>query len=121
SVLPGLDVPASRVSEVARLVRLTATHDPMPGDRNGGLLTDADLAILAAPAAEYVAYTRAVRAEYAFVPDVAFAVGRTQVLQNLLALSRLFHTPALRERWEDSARANIAAELASLRRDLTPA
>ena len=49
AVLPGLDVPPVRVAEVARLVRLTASHDPIPGDRNGGLLIDADLGILACP------------------------------------------------------------------------
>jgi len=52
------------VAEVARLVRLTAGHDPAPDDANGETLCDADLAILAAPAEEYAAYTRAVRAEY---------------------------------------------------------
>lgn len=35
------------VAEVARLVRLTVTHDPAPGDLNGETLCDADLAILA--------------------------------------------------------------------------
>jgi len=36
------------VAEVARLVRLTATHDSAPGDGAGALLCDADLSILAA-------------------------------------------------------------------------
>lgn len=35
------------VAEVARLVRLTITHDPAEGDVNGEVLCDADLAILA--------------------------------------------------------------------------
>jgi predicted metal-dependent HD superfamily phosphohydrolase len=120
STLPTLDVLDAQVAEVARLVRLTATHDPIPGDRNGGLLTDADLAILAADSATYLAYTQAVRAEYSFVPDAAFAAGRAEVLHHLLALPRLFHTPVLRDRWEEVARANITVELTTLRRDLAP-
>ncbi len=120
AVLPALDVPPARVAEVARLVRLTATHDPIPGDRNGGLLTDADLAILAAEPDAYLAYTHAVRAEYSYVPDAAFAAGRAEVLHHLLALPRLFHTPILRDTWEDSARANISNELVTLRRDVSP-
>ncbi len=115
AALPGLGVAPARVAEIARLVRLTASHDPSPGDRNGELLTDADLAVLASPPEVYQTYTAAVRREYAHVPDPLFASGRTAVLQNLLALSRLFHTPALHERWEDLARANLSRELQALR------
>jgi predicted metal-dependent HD superfamily phosphohydrolase len=117
AALPELDVPTDRVTEVARLVRLTASHDPIPGDRNGGLLTDADLCVLASPPEVYQTYTAAVRREYAHVPDHAFAAGRAAVLNNLLSLPRLFHTPVLRERWEDMARANITRELATMRDD----
>lgn len=63
-------------TEVVRLVHLTATHDPGPGDRNGLLLTDADLAILAADPATYDAYAAAVRREYHHVPDHRFRTGR---------------------------------------------
>jgi predicted metal-dependent HD superfamily phosphohydrolase len=115
STLPELGVAPDRVAEVARLIRLTASHDPIPGDRNGGLLTDADLCVLASPPEGYQAYTAAIRREYAHVPDPAFAAGRAAVLQNLLSLPRLFHTPTLRDRWEDAARANMTRELSGLR------
>ena len=115
SALPELGLAPDRVAEVARLVRLTASHDPIPGDRNGGLLTDADLCVLASPPDVYQAYTAAIRREYAHVPDPAFAAGRAAVLQNLLSLPRLFHTPTLRDRWEDAARANMTRELSGLR------
>jgi predicted metal-dependent HD superfamily phosphohydrolase len=117
-MLPSLGVTSDVMAEVGRLVRLTASHDALPGDRNGGLLMDADLVILAAAPEEYRAYTSAVRREYAHLDDAVFAGGRSGVLQNLLALPRLFHTPTLRERWEDVARANLTAELASIRMDL---
>jgi predicted metal-dependent HD superfamily phosphohydrolase len=111
--LPALGVHAIQVAEVARLVRLTAGHDPAPGDRNGALLGDADLAILASPAPEYRAYVRAVRAEYAHVPDDAFNAGRAAVLRSLLDLPALFRIPALAARWEEAARRNVRAELNS--------
>jgi predicted metal-dependent HD superfamily phosphohydrolase len=114
AALPGLSVAPERVAEIARLVRLTASHDPAPGDRNGELLTDADLAVLAGSPESYANYTAAVRREYAHVPDARFAAGRAQVLGNLLALPQLFHVPALRERWEELARANLTRELQSL-------
>lgn len=108
-------VAPEKVAEVARLVRLTVTHDPAPDDVNGQVLCDADLAILAAPPDAYAAYTAAVRAEYAFVPEDAFRQGRAAVLRQLLALPRLFRTPYGTARWEKAARANIAAELERLR------
>jgi predicted metal-dependent HD superfamily phosphohydrolase len=46
--LPAVGAAPATVAEVARLVRLTATHDPAPGDGAGALLCDADLSILAA-------------------------------------------------------------------------
>lgn len=100
--------------EVARLVRLTATHQPEPGDRLGALLCDADLAILASGAERYADYVAGVRREYAHLDDATFAAGRTAVLESL-ADGELFHTEAGRARWEAAARANLTAELASLR------
>lgn len=107
-------VRADVAEEVARLVRLTVTHDPAPGDTNGEVLCDADLAILAAGPEAYEAYTHAVREEYAFVPDDAFRAGRAAVLRQLLDLERLFRTPHGAAVWEERARANLTAELARL-------
>ncbi|MFJ6662038.1 hypothetical protein ACIQNG_37680 [Streptomyces sp. NPDC091377] len=107
-------VPEAKVAEVARLVRLTVTHAPGADDRDGQVLCDADLAVLAAPPSAYAAYTAAVREEYGFVPQDAFRAGRAAVLRQLLALPALFHTPYGRERWERTARYNMTAELEML-------
>ena len=109
--LPEAGVPAGAVSEVARLVLLTVTHDPEPGDRNGEVLCDADLAVLAGAPQDYASYAAAVREEYGFVPDDAFREGRAAVLRHLLGLPRLFRTPEGRDRWEQAARHNLATEL----------
>jgi predicted metal-dependent HD superfamily phosphohydrolase len=102
------------VTEVARLVRITATHQPKPGDTEAATLCDADLAILAADAARYAEYVRGVRAEYHRVRDAEFGRRRAEVLQNLLDREHLFSTPAGRTWWEDQARKNLAAELEAL-------
>ncbi|MFF0271882.1 MULTISPECIES: HD domain-containing protein [unclassified Streptomyces] len=102
------------VAEVARLVRLTITHDPAPGDLNGETLCDADLAILATGPDTYGGYTAAVREEYGFVPDDAFREGRAAVLRHLLDLPRLFRTPYGAAVWEERARENLERELAEL-------
>ncbi|GAA3229472.1 hypothetical protein ACFQE4_13780 [Streptomyces thermocoprophilus] len=107
-------VPEDGTAEVARLVRLTVTHDPAADDRNGQVLCDADLAVLAAPPAAYAAYTAAVREEYHFVPSDAFRAGRSAILRQLLELPALYRTPYGREHWEDTARHNLRAELEML-------
>jgi len=100
--------------EVARLVRLTEHHRPDDSDVNGCVLSDADLAILAAPPERYDEYTADVRREYAEVPDEAFAAGRSAILRDLLAKPRLFHTVHARTHWEARARANVERELSAL-------
>ncbi|MGW8064964.1 HD domain-containing protein [Streptomyces ziwulingensis] len=112
--LPEAGVPAARTAEVARLVRLTVTHAPADDDRDGQVLCDADLAVLASPPSAYAAYTAAVREEYHFVPDDAFREGRAAVLRHLLGLPRLFHTPYGRRAWEAAARHNLTGELETL-------
>ncbi|MCZ9354612.1 hypothetical protein NGM36_33410 [Streptomyces mutabilis] len=112
--LPEAGVPAGKTAEVARLVRLTVTHSPAGDDRDGQVLCDADLAILASPPSAYAAYTAAVRQEYHFVPDDAFREGRAAILRQLLDLPRLFHTPHGRREWEATARYNLTGELEML-------
>jgi predicted metal-dependent HD superfamily phosphohydrolase len=101
-------------AEVARLVRLTETHDPGPDDPGGQALCDADLAILASPRERYDAYVTGVRRDYAHLSDTDFATGRTAVLHDLVARERLFHTGYGRRAWEPAARANLERELAAL-------
>jgi predicted metal-dependent HD superfamily phosphohydrolase len=113
-VLPPLGIAPDTVAEVVRLVRLTEDHAVAPDDADGGLLADADLAILGTPPDRYAEYAAAVRAEYAHVPDEAFRVGRSAVLEALLAIDPLYHLAPHRIVWEAPARANMRAELARL-------
>ncbi|MFI6424037.1 DUF4031 domain-containing protein [Promicromonospora sp. NPDC050880] len=112
--LAGTGVSADDVDEVARLVMVTADHDPAPDDAVGGLVSDADLAVLGGSPAVYARYTHQVRAEYCDVPDPLFRAGRSQVLSTLLTDGPLFRTAAGAARWEDAAAANLRSELALL-------
>lgn len=112
--LTELGVSPAMVSEVARLVRMTVTHDPAPGDRNGETLSDADLSALAVPGEQYRRNTADIRAEYTHIPDEVFRKGRVQVLVALLESPALFRTDHGHRQWEDAARANMRAELADL-------
>jgi len=110
--LAGFDT--ARAAEVARLVRLTAAHQPADDDLAGQLLCDADLAILASGPGRYGEYVAGVRREYGAVPEPEFRQGRAAVLRALLAKPTLFHTTHARSSWEDTARANVARELEEL-------
>jgi predicted metal-dependent HD superfamily phosphohydrolase len=111
-VLTDLGVPDERVATVGRLVRSTAGHLGEATDE--AMLADADLAVLGAEPAVYQAYVVGVRAEYAHVDDAAWRVGRANVLTGFLDREAIYITPAMRPR-EPRARANLAAERASLR------
>ena len=108
-------LPPAYADEVARLVRMTAHHRPADDDAAGCALSDADLAILAAPRERYDAYVAGVRSDFAHVGDDEFRAGRAAVLADLAAKPALFHTPQARGLWESPARANLERELGELR------
>ena len=107
--LTPLGVDEADLAEIERLI--LGTRDHQAEDFLGGLVVDADLAILAAPPDEYDAYAAAIRREYAHVPDEAYRVGRARVLEGLLGRKRLFTSPLLDER---TARENMRRELGRL-------
>lgn len=113
--LAELRVPDTTVGRVADLVRLTAEHDPGE-DRDGAVLCDADLAVLAADGGRYTAYVEGVRREYGHLDDATFARGRSRVLRALLDHPALFRTAQGHAAWEAAARDNIRAELVALER-----
>lgn len=103
-------LPAAEVDEVARLVRMTADHQPETGD--GALLSDADLSVLGGTPDAYARYLAAVRQDFAHIGDDDFAAGRAAVVRQLLQLEPLFHTPRGRDLWLAAARRNLQGELA---------
>lgn len=115
TVLSALRVEDPLTARVATLVRLTAAHDP-GADRDGTVLCDADLAILASDEPRYTAYVDGVRTEFGHLDDDTFARGRAYVLRSLLAMPSLFNTEHGRTTWEAPARANVTAELDGLER-----
>lgn len=114
AVLGKIGEPEELVREVARLVRLTERHTPEPGDRNGAVLCDADLAILGSDTETYARYREQIRAEYRRIPEPDFRTGRAAILRDLLAQPRIYRTEPAFERYEEAARANLAAEIAAL-------
>jgi predicted metal-dependent HD superfamily phosphohydrolase len=97
--------------EVARLIRLTRTHDVEAGDRRGALLVSIDLAILGADQASYDAYADAIRREYAHVPDEAYRAGRAAVLQRFANRPVIYPDAGFAAALDQKARANLLREL----------
>ncbi|MGW0162794.1 HD domain-containing protein [Mycobacterium sp. NPDC003323] len=114
SELAALGVDAGLVGEVARLVRMTVEHDPAPDDRNGQVLSDADLAVLALAPDDYRSNTAKVRAEYGHVSEADFRAGRARIIAALLSAPSLYRTPDGRRLWEVAARRNLESELGTL-------
>ena len=122
--LTAIGWPSPRIDAVVEMIDATAGHvGPHAADGVAGaaspddvaVLLDADLAILGAPPNAYDAYVNGVRAESAHVDDAAWRTGRGAVVAALLARDPLYRTATARARWGVRARANLTAELASLR------
>lgn len=109
-------VEASTITEVARLIDLTAGHDVRIDDANGSALIDADLGILASPSERYDEYRHQIRQEYASVDDKTYTAGRIGVLEGFVSRPAIFHTSPRRTERDFAARENMNRELAWLRR-----
>ncbi|PVM91082.1 phosphohydrolase [Caulobacter radicis] len=115
-VLAAAEAPETDIAEVERLILLTKGHTVETGDRLGALMVSIDLSILGAAPEAYAAYARAIREEYAAVPDEIYRAGRARVLESFLAAPVLFPDPAFAKALDAQARRNLAAEIAELTR-----
>ncbi|MCA0428592.1 MAG: hypothetical protein LCH37_14255 [Bacteroidetes bacterium] len=107
--LPNL---ASLDVEISQLVMCTKNHEPTHSD--SAFLIDADLAILGAPVADYLKYSKQIRLEYAWVSENEYREGRKKVITKFLQRTSLFHTGHFKELFEEQARFNLQAELKEL-------
>ena len=101
-----------RRSTIARLIAATDFRMPRSEDADEALMVDIDLAILSADWPAYDVYRRAVRREYAHVPDEAFRAGRAKVMASFLK-QPVYRTSFFEAR-ESKARENISRELDEL-------
>lgn len=102
------------IAEVERLILLTAGHSVSDGDVLGARLVSIDLSILGAAPARYDAYARAIREEYAHVPEPLYRAGRAAIMGRFLESPALYADAVWAERYETQARENIAREIADL-------
>ncbi len=102
-----------------RMIEATAAHglaDTLDEtDRSDmAAFLDMDLSILGAAPAVFEGYERAIREEYAFVPEALFRAARRGILERFLERPTLYFSDWGRDRFEARARSNIAASIAAL-------
>lgn len=106
SALLAAGLAPDRRRRVHELIMATC-HDALPASPDAKLLTDIDLAILAASPARFAEYESQIRAEYAHVPQALFLDKRRQVLLGFLERERIFQTPSFHAQREAAARRNL--------------
>ncbi len=111
-----LHIPSTTAEAAATCIRATAHLDGSPPTTPAAELTvDIDLAILGRSPLRFMDFEYAVAEEYAAVPAPLFFRARRKLLESLLARPAIYRTPALRSRYESTARSNITRLLASPR------
>ena len=113
TALAGGGVPAEAARRIADLV-LATRHLTIPSQPDAALLCDIDLSILGRNPEAYDEFEQRIRQEYAWVPESAYRSGRTRILRGFLERPSLFQTDFFRERYEASARANLARAVKDL-------
>lgn len=101
---------ADRIAELV----LTTQHLSIPEEPDAALLCDVDLSILGRTTEVFDEFERRIRREYAWVPESAYRSGRTKILRGFLERPSIFQTDFFRERYEASARANLARAVKDL-------
>jgi predicted metal-dependent HD superfamily phosphohydrolase len=104
--------PKERIAFVDKLIMATKAHGESE-DMDINLFNDADMSILGLQRDIYAKYVKDVRLEYGDTP--AFDAGRKRVLNYFLQMKAIFKTPFFHQRYEQSARDNIAWEIASIK------
>jgi predicted metal-dependent HD superfamily phosphohydrolase len=119
AALGALGYPEEASRFVCDAIRATAKH---AAERSAfDLLFDADLSVLGESPESYERYRKAIRREYAAVPDDTYRNGRAEFLRQMLARPAIYRTPRFRDRFEAAARENLAKELAHLQSAEGPA
>jgi predicted metal-dependent HD superfamily phosphohydrolase len=102
------------LKEKCRLQILATKHHRPTADADTNYFTDADLSILGSDHESYLNYTKQIRKEYGNFRDILYKPGRRKVLKRFLEMENIFKTDYFQNKFEDQAKANIAAELKSL-------
>lgn len=108
------ELPREPTARIAALIEGTATRHA--DTRDGALVNDIDLAVLASTPEEFARYEARIREEYRHVDEWLFRVGRERILRSFLQAASIYASRFYRERMEAQARKNLLRSLAALRK-----
>jgi predicted metal-dependent HD superfamily phosphohydrolase len=116
AVLSGLTPPPARDLLACRIrdLIIATAHTQTPTNHDAQLIADIDLAILGQSREVYDEYERRIRAEYAWAPAEAYALGRSRVLRRFLGRQRIYFTERFEVLYGAQARENMRRAVAAL-------
>jgi predicted metal-dependent HD superfamily phosphohydrolase len=111
--LTELQVAPAIISKVESHIMATKIHDSADS-MDTALLLDIDLGVLGEDRERYAEYSRQIRTEYSYYPDILYNKGRKGVLNYFISMEKIFKSPAIEEGYEVRAKANLIWEKESL-------
>ncbi len=108
--LSELGLPLDFIETVSDQILATKLHEKSKNEDTNYLL-DADLSVLGKDFETYMDYTCKIRKEYSIYSDLLYKPGRKKVLKHFLEHNAIFNTAYFKEKYEEQARSNIAAEI----------
>lgn len=112
-VMAEIKVPVAFTSQVVEHIHATK-HDGVAKKEDSKLVVDIDLSILGQPEDVFNEYEDQVHFEYSWVPEEAFRKGRGTILQQFLDRPSIYQTKHFQEKYEQSARGNLARSIKKL-------
>ena len=109
-----LHVDVETIGVVSSLILATKNHSGDNLAEDNKLFLDMDLAILGMREEIYNKYSRAIREEYSWVPELIYRRERRKILKSFLAREVIYFTDEMKKRFEEQARKNINGEINSL-------
>jgi len=104
----------SFADNVAHIIMATKHASVVQGD--AAIVMDADLAILGSSSERFAEYEGQIRKEHGHLSDHDYATGRTLVLDGFMRRPIIYATDYFKDKYEKTARANIAMSLMKLTR-----
>ena len=94
---------------------MATRHQGREPNGDAALVVDIDLSILGQPEDVYQEFESNIRREYWWVSKRRFVSGRCTILESFHKRSSIYRYPEFQRRYEEAARANLAAAIATLK------
>ena len=114
--LTGCQADPALTDEVVALI-LATRHQPGELTLPEQWMVDIDLSSLGAEPEQWAADDRAIRREYAWVPEAIFREKRAAILRGFLERPTIYATDYFREKYEAQARLNLASAIQKLEQE----